>query len=166
MAIKEFKDSLLDTETGSVYDLKTGALATLAQAQETFNINNSITPQNLVPVNPINLNPQQPDANNYQGIISGGLATGNAALARANKPLIAEVPKSDVQSLLDQLGGNPPPSGASLYESTYGVGPTQEEMSTKQETERKAQEDLDLFNAQMRAINAEATAIPIKVEKD
>ena len=156
MAIQKFADnSQLDTETGIVTNAQ-GITDTPAQAQASFNINNPITADSLRNETPISLNPAPVDNNNYQGIINGGLE--NAA----NKPQIAE--KSDIQSMLESLA--PPPSGASLYESTYGVGPTQEELSVKKEIERKAQEDLDLLNAQMRSLNAEAKAVPIQVQQE
>ncbi len=127
-----------------------------------------ITADSLRPEKAIDITPPPADTNNYNGIISGGLEMANQLLASTNKPSIAEAPKMEL-SLADQLKGllgETPPSGVSLYEQTYGVGPTQEELTAKKETQNKAQTDLDLLNAQMQAINAEATAIPIKVEKD
>ena len=128
---------------------------------------NSITPENLKPVSSINISPSPEDNTNYQGIINGGVENANAILKSVNKPAIAEEKKQTIEEMLGGLINSPAPSSsASLYEQTYGVGPTQEELSIKQEAERKAQQDLDLLNAQMTSLNAEAKAAPIKTQEE
>ena len=129
----------------------------------------AITPETLRPEKAIDITPQEPDATNYQGIISGGLENANAILKMANQPPIGgeiTAPTSLDAAMAKLLQGETPPSGASLYENVYGVGPTQEEISIKQETERKAREELDILNAQMRALSAEAKAAPIQLQQE
>ncbi len=124
-----------------------------------------ITSESLKPIKPIEISQPPTDTNNYQGLISGGLEMANNLLASNNQaPIASEGTSLDAQ--LKSLLGGEPPSAANLYEGTYGVGPTQAEITTKNEAVIANQKEFDLLNAQMKALNAEAQAVPIAVQQE
>jgi hypothetical protein len=159
--IKKFADgSTLDTDTGVV----TSGGKTYNPVATLSDLPNSLTSESLKPVDQIKLPEPQPDTTNYKGIVDAGSTTADS-IANYFKSLTVKPEATGLDGLLASLG-DAPPSGASAYESIYGTGPTQEEITAKNEKVIADQQEFDLLNAQMKALSAEAKAAPIKVQQE
>ncbi len=126
----------------------------------------SITPKGLTPEAPIQLPPKPvPEIPN----ISNGMAVigvNNGTLAGTQPTPESGV--SDFQRLLDSIAP-PPPKIGDLYQADYasaGIDTKQLDVNAKRLEEAKAKQRLDALNAQLAGINAEATAIPIRMQEE
>ena len=126
----------------------------------------AITADRLKEETPIDLPDPLVDDENYQGIVNGGTATIDN-INGVNAADDTEAPNNLEDLFTQYLGSSTaPPSGADIYENVYGVGPTQAEITTKKEAKAAAKKEFDLVNAEIQAINAEAKAIPIRLQEE
>ncbi len=163
------------------YDIKTGKLDKYKGDTADTGIASSsiITPQSLTPEPTINIPLPAADNTNYQSIINEGNAYSAAAtknIADANKP----APATDTsQNLIDQYlkdsQASTTPSQADTYAGLYGTTPealqqgvTTREADVADQTKiyKQAQDEFNLLDAEMKALNLEATAAPEQVQQD
>lgn len=101
-----------------------------------------ITSEMLKEGSPITIPPPPSDTNNYLGIINGG-----QALSEVFRQSNVAPQQTDLRTIARELSGE------------YGL----EEKETKA---GESQKQLDLLNAQMAALTAEAQAVPIQLQKE
>jgi len=142
----------------------------------------AITAASLEPVKPIEIPKVPTDNTNYAGIITGG-ASEVDMIAKQMADRAAEVKAEaearakeqggiDIEALLKKYGGQAPPSGADIYQSTYGVGSTQAEVSALEQNKittagivKSAQNEFNAINAQIQSINLASQARNLQLEK-
>lgn len=110
----------------------------------------------LVPANPIEIPPTPTDTIDYSGLFANGVATTGALTApKTNQPTEDWFTKFLAQT-------EKPESLSSLYESEReksGLG-------AKEQAVVESQKQLDLLNAQMAGLQAEATGAPIQIQQE
>ncbi|MEK9183717.1 MAG: hypothetical protein AAB890_01445, partial [Patescibacteria group bacterium] len=136
---------------------------------------NVITPQSLAPVAPIEISAAPADTNNYQGIINEG---NTGATAINNNITAANVPApATSENLIDKYlkESEAPENQTDLYAELYGTTPeelqtgvaTQEtNLAEQQKIYKQAQDEFNLLNAQMEALNLEAKGVPEQVQQE
>ena len=129
---------------------------------------NAITGEMLQPTSQIQIPPPPTDTNNYDAIRAGGQAAidaYNKALEAQNKPTEPTVPDWFSQYLNQPA----PASTADLYNTEYtnaGIDTLNQDTLAQQKTLKTAQDKLAAVNARLAGINAEAQAIPIKIQQE
>lgn len=122
-------------------------------------VGTSITSESLQPQTAINVPPAPVDTTNYQGIVTGG----NTAISSLTPAPTTTTPESglssDIQKLLGSISA--PASAEQAYTSAFDTG-----IAPKEQAVAESQKKLDAINAQLAAINAEQTAIPIQTQQE
>jgi len=121
---------------------------------------NVITPSSLQPVTPINVPPAPADKTNYAAMLAGDAAT-LKAINEANAPKTAGAEPDWLTKFLSTYETKPPESLSSLYaQEASNVG-----LETKGAAVTESQKQLDLLNAEMAGITADAQAQNLALEK-
>ena len=178
---KPGEENPITLEAGGFADLQTAANAGYSPVAAPIAPQNNgvITPDDLKPEPNINLSEPPEDTNNYQGIINEGntyAAAANNAIVAANTPAqttTEETTESLIEKYLKE--SEAPKNQADLYAGLYGTTPeelqtgvaTQEaNLAEQQKIFKQAQDEFNILNAQMNALNLEAKAVPEQVQQE
>lgn len=165
------KDS---TDLSPIYDANNNIVgySNTAGGVNGENVSTAINVSNLQkPETPMSIPTPPADTINH----SGNVANGNALIDSNNKTLTPPVdttqPTTDLASQLKDLVGSysEPLSREDMYNADYaalGIKDKEADRNLKQEALNKAKSKLAAISAKLSGVTAEATAIPIQLQKD
>jgi|GEM_PF-6312125 len=122
-----------------------------------------ITSEALQPQSQIQLSDKPIDNTNYQGLIAGG----QSLLDNFSNTVSAS--STDLNDLFKNYLSNEPPKQADIYNAEYtnaGIEPLQQDVLAKQTSVKQAQNEMNLINAQIQALNKEAEAVPLQIQEE
>lgn len=162
---------------GITYDAKTGqqlgGTSSSAMPGSVASFTQPLTSQNTANTPVINLTPK-PDNTNYAGILAGAqqqaLSLQQQIQTQAPKPQEAPQTQTQTPSIMDYIKSiEAPQSQVASFQDAYsqsGLKDQQNVVNQKAQVTQQAQGRLNNISAQLQALNAEATAIPIQLQQD
>lgn len=144
----------------------------------------ALTTQNTAPTQQINLTPK-PDNTNYAGILAGAQQQALSLQQQINaiQPTDTKNPNTssqstsnpttggtDIKSYIDSIIGVEQPSATQAYQQGLTNSPElaqqKADLQAKAQVTTEAQGRLNNISAQLQALSAEATAVPIQVQSE
>lgn len=156
-----------------------GSPLEVATVSKPLTVPKALTTQNTAPTTQISVTPK-PDNTNYAGMLASAQqqalslqqqiqGMNQPTTPTANPEQSNQTGGTDIKSYIDSIMGVQQPSAVQSYQTGYdasGLAQKEADVAAKAAVTTEAQGRLNNISAQLTALNAEATAVPIQVQKE